>query len=248
MRRPAACSSSSNRDNVIDKQIYALALDGSSADKPAAHHQGRRLARGGVLAQRRSVRRHLLRSGDAAADVDPQAGRLDGRLARAQRAERAAIRTPSSRPTTWPTEYGTLKANDGQTLYYSMIKPSHFNAGQALSGVPVDLRRPARAARGAQVGQQLFDQYMAQQGYVVFRLDNRGSSPPRARVHRRHLQGTGQARSRRPGRRHRLAGQAEVRRSEAHRRVRLELRRLHDACACCRRRRTRSRWACRLRR
>jgi hypothetical protein len=44
------------------------------------------------------------------------------------------------------TEYGTLKAKDGQTLYYSMIKPANFNPAKK-SGVPVHLRRPALAAR-----------------------------------------------------------------------------------------------------
>ena len=37
-----------------------------------------------------------------------------------------------------PTTYGTLKAADGQTLYYSMIKPSGFDPAKPPKGLPAD--------------------------------------------------------------------------------------------------------------
>ncbi|MET0859325.1 MAG: alpha/beta fold hydrolase, partial [Telluria sp.] len=73
------------------------------------------------------------------------------------------------------TEYGTLKANDGQTLYYSMIKPSNFSAAKRYP-VYLSTYGGPHAQHVARKWGNMFDQYMAQQGFVVFRLDNRGSS------------------------------------------------------------------------
>jgi dipeptidyl-peptidase-4 len=163
----------SNRDNVIDKQIYALALDGSLADKPARITQ----ADGWHDAA-------FARNGEVFVDTfsDPATP------------PQISIRKPDGSMVGWlehnelnashpyakfkadhlATEYGTLKAKDGQTLYYSMIKPSHFNAAKHY---PVFLSTYGgpHAQHVARKWGNYFDQYMAQQGYLVFRLDNRGS-------------------------------------------------------------------------
>jgi dipeptidyl-peptidase-4 len=60
----------SNRDAVIDNQTYALKLDGSSAENRAPD-PGRRLAQHRLCPQRRSVCRHLLQPGHAAASQHP---------------------------------------------------------------------------------------------------------------------------------------------------------------------------------
>lgn len=77
-----------------------------------------------------------------------------------------------------PAEYGTLKASDGQDLYYRVIKPLNFEAGKRY---PVLIR--VYGGPHAQTVQKrwderwgLFDQVMAQRGFVVFTLDNRGSA------------------------------------------------------------------------
>lgn len=163
----------SNRDNVIDKQIYALALDGSTADKPARITQ----ADGWHDAA-------FARNGEVFVDTfsDPKTP------------PQISIRKPDGSMVGWlehnelnashpyarfkadhlATEYGTLKAKDGQTLYYSMIKPSQFNPAKHY---PVFLSTYGgpHAQHVARKWGNYFDQYMAQQGYVVFRLDNRGS-------------------------------------------------------------------------
>jgi dipeptidyl-peptidase-4 len=74
-----------------------------------------------------------------------------------------------------PTEFGNIKSHDGQTLYYSMIKPANFNPAKRY---PVFLfvyggPHSQQVTRG---WGNLFKQYMAQQGFIVFTLDNRGSS------------------------------------------------------------------------
>lgn len=80
-----------------------------------------------------------------------------------------------------PTEFGTLKARDGQTLYYQMLKPKTLEPGRRYP-VIVDVyggpgvQRVRRAWGGyPRTNEGFFRQYLAQHGYVVFTLDNRGS-------------------------------------------------------------------------
>ncbi|KGM54231.1 peptidase S9 [Lysobacter daejeonensis GH1-9] len=78
-----------------------------------------------------------------------------------------------------PVEYGTLTAADGATpLHYSVIKPAGFNPKRRYPVVVYVYGGPAtqtvtRAWPGR--GDHWFNQYLAQQGYVVFSLDNRGT-------------------------------------------------------------------------
>lgn len=81
-----------------------------------------------------------------------------------------------------PTEFGTLSAKDGQTLYYQMIKPRTLEAGRRYP-VIIDVyggpgvQRVRRIWPGYMRGTEgFFQQYLAQNGYVVFTLDNRGSA------------------------------------------------------------------------
>jgi len=75
------------------------------------------------------------------------------------------------------TEFGQLTAQDGQTLYYRMLKPKGF---KSTENYPVFVY--VYGGPGAQVvtnswdRRLLFEQYMAQQGFVVFSIDNRGSA------------------------------------------------------------------------
>jgi dipeptidyl-peptidase-4 len=73
-------------------------------------------------------------------------------------------------------EFGTLMAADGQTLYYRLFKPDHFDAGKRYPAI-VDVYGGPGAQRvltnwsGAS-----FIQILTRAGYVVFQLDNRGSA------------------------------------------------------------------------
>ena len=163
----------SNRDAVIDSQTYALKLDGSSADKPERITQG-----DGWHDSAFSRNGEVFVDTFSDPDTPPQ----------------VSIRRPDGKMISWlvhnelnashpygkyldahlRTEYGTLKANDGQTLYYSMIKPSGFNASKKYP-VYLSTYGGPHAQHVARKWGNLFDQYMAQQGFVVWRLDNRGS-------------------------------------------------------------------------
>ena len=75
-------------------------------------------------------------------------------------------------------EFGSLKAEEGQTLYYRMIKPLGFDESKRY---PVLIRvyggpHVQYVQRSWDSRWGLFDQVMAQRGYIVFTLDNRGSA------------------------------------------------------------------------
>src|SRR5690606_27159117 len=83
-----------------------------------------------------------------------------------------------------PLEFGTLTAADGSTaLHYSLIKPAGFDAKKKYPVVVYVYGGPATQTvtrAWPTRGDALFNQYLAQQGYVVFSLDNRGT-PRRGR-------------------------------------------------------------------
>ena len=164
----------SNRDNVIDKQIYALALDGSTANRPQRiskadgwHHAA--FSTNGKLfvdtwsdpntPPQVSIRRPddslvVWIEQNALTDKHPYAPYLANHL---------------------PTQFGTLTAADGQTMHYSLIKPANFMEGKRYP-VFLNVYGGPTAQLVARHWGSLFHQYMAQQGYIVFSLDNRGSS------------------------------------------------------------------------
>src|SRR5476649_1423194 len=164
----------SNRDAVVDSQTYALKLDGSSADKPLRITQGdgwhdSSFARNGEVFV------------DTYSDPDtpPQVSirRPDGAMISWIEHNELNAAHPYGKyaDAHLHTEYGTLKAKDGQTLYYSLVKPGNFNPAKKY---PVFLSTYGgpHSQHVARKWGNTFDQYMAQQGFVVFRLDNRGSS------------------------------------------------------------------------
>jgi dipeptidyl-peptidase-4 len=73
-------------------------------------------------------------------------------------------------------EIGSLKAEDGQTLYYRIYKPAHFDPAKRYPAV-VDVYGGPGVQRvldnwtGAS-----FTQILTRAGYVVFQLDNRGTA------------------------------------------------------------------------
>ena len=164
----------SNRDAVIDKQTYALKLDGSNAAKPArittgdGWHDASFAGNGKIFVDTYSNPR-----------TPPQVSirRADGSMVEWLEKNELNANHPYAKylPDHLPTEYGTIKAKDGQTLHYSMIKPANFDAGKRYPVFLFTYGGP-HSQRVTRAWGNYFDQYMAQQGFVVFRLDNRGSS------------------------------------------------------------------------
>jgi len=75
----------------------------------------------------------------------------------------------------WITpEFGSFKTSDQTELYYRLFKPKNFDPKKSYP-VIVYLYGGPGVQRVINSWDKLFCQYMAQQGYVVFTLDNRGS-------------------------------------------------------------------------
>ncbi|QWP79263.1 DPP IV N-terminal domain-containing protein [Lysobacter sp. K5869] len=74
-----------------------------------------------------------------------------------------------------PLEFGTLKAADGKTaLHYSLIKPAGFDPAKRYPVVVYVYGGPA-SQTVKRAWSPDFNQYLAQRGYAVFSIDNRGT-------------------------------------------------------------------------
>ncbi|AXE66394.1 peptidase S9 [Hyphomonas sp. CACIAM 19H1] len=71
-------------------------------------------------------------------------------------------------------EFGTLTAEDGQTLYYSLQKPPGFDPAKKYP-VIVEVYGGPHVQRVSNDWRPLSDQFLTHEGYIVFRLDNRGT-------------------------------------------------------------------------
>jgi dipeptidyl-peptidase-4 len=75
-----------------------------------------------------------------------------------------------------PTELVSFKTADGTLLYARLIKPKGFEAGKKYPAVVLVYGGPdAQGVRNAWMGADL-DQVLAHKGFVVWQVDNRGSS------------------------------------------------------------------------
>ncbi|MGF6274740.1 dipeptidyl-peptidase-4 [Massilia sp. UYP11] len=164
---------SSNRDAVIDKQTYALSLDGRGADKPTRITQGDGWHEASFAGNGK-----LFVDTYSNPNTPPQVSirRADGSMVEWIEKNELDADHPYTRhlDAHLPTEFGTLKAADGQTLHYSIIKPAGFDANKRYPVFLFTYGGP-HSQRVTRAWGNYFDQYMAQQGFVVFRLDNRGS-------------------------------------------------------------------------
>jgi dipeptidyl-peptidase-4 len=71
-------------------------------------------------------------------------------------------------------EFGSIAAADGQRLQYRLLKPRTLEPGKKYP-VLIDVYGGPGVQRVANNWGSLFHQYLAQRGYVVFALDNRGT-------------------------------------------------------------------------
>lgn len=71
-------------------------------------------------------------------------------------------------------EYGTLKAADGQTMYYEILKPTNFDPAKKYPAI-VSVYGGPHAQRVSKTWQSPSERTYLEAGYVIFKLDNRGS-------------------------------------------------------------------------
>jgi dipeptidyl-peptidase-4 len=163
---------SSNKDAVPERQVYALKLDGSNAKTPVRISQGA----GTHLAEFAHDASFYV-DNFSSIDTPPQVSvhKPDGALLTWIEPNKLDEKHPF-----WPyrdslikPEFGTLKAADGQTLYYRVYKPAGFDPTKKYPVFDTYYGGP-HAQVVANTWGDYFNQYMAQQGFVVFSLDNRG--------------------------------------------------------------------------
>ncbi|MCU0760693.1 MAG: S9 family peptidase [Steroidobacteraceae bacterium] len=176
---------SANRDSPLERQLYVAPLDGP-ADAAAVEAGIRRVSSGAgwhsaTMSEDARTWLDLFSTPDAPPSLALR--RADGRLLAElvpNRLEDPAHPYAPYRDAHRPTEFGTLRAADGQTLHWQMLRPADLQPGRRYP-VIVDVyggpgvQRVRRAWGGSRSTEGYFRQYLAQSGYVVFTLDNRGS-------------------------------------------------------------------------
>lgn len=168
----------SERDDVLSRQIYAAKLDGSDAAQPARISEGDGWHEA-VFGDNASA--YVDTYSDPATPPQVSLRKPDGSLIAWIEHNELAPGHPY-----WPyrdaqvaPEFGTLAAADGQVLHYRLFKPSGFDATRRYPVFMTYYGGPGRQYVNRAWGNH-FEQYMAQHGYVVFALDNRGT-PRRGR-------------------------------------------------------------------
>jgi dipeptidyl-peptidase-4 len=75
-----------------------------------------------------------------------------------------------------PGEIGTLTAADGQSLFYRLFRPAHFDATKHYPAIVDVYGGPGVQRVLNNWSGSSFTQILTRAGYVVFQLDNRGSA------------------------------------------------------------------------
>ena len=75
-----------------------------------------------------------------------------------------------------PVEFLHVKAQDGTPLNASMVKPSNFDPAKKYPVIVYTYGGPSQVVRNMWMGGTfLFNQFMAQKGFLIFSVDNHGS-------------------------------------------------------------------------
>jgi dipeptidyl-peptidase 4 len=167
----------SNRDAVVDRQIYSARLDGQDAANPQRISRGDGWHAAQFAKDSPRVALYVDTFSDPLTPPQVSINSPDGK-----RVAWIEANTLDSSHPYWPfrnhhvaPEYGHIRADDGQDLHYSLTKPANFDASRRYPALLFVYGGPTvQNVKRAWPG--LFDEYMAQQGYAVFTLDNRGSA------------------------------------------------------------------------
>jgi dipeptidyl-peptidase-4 len=167
----------SNKDAVGDRQVYRVRLDGGNAASPERVSRGDGWHDARFPARAKRIALYVDTFSDPSTPPQVSVNAPDGaRLAwiEANVLDAGHPYRPYLDRHVLP-EFGSLAAEDGQALQYLLLKPPGFDPGrrypvfvQVYGGPTVQTVHRAWPA--------FIGEYMAQQGYVVFMLDNRGSA------------------------------------------------------------------------
>ena len=169
------------RDSPLEKHVYRVPLAGGAIERLSASE--------GMHAASFARNASVYVDSWSAPGTPPQIelyGNDGTRLATLLRNELSDPDHPFAtfRDAQRPVEFGTVTAADGTTpLHYSLIKPDGFDPRKKYPVVVFVYGGPAAQTvtrSWPARSDALFNQYLAQQGYVLFSLDNRGT-PRRGR-------------------------------------------------------------------
>jgi dipeptidyl-peptidase-4 len=156
----------SSEDSPLERQLYAMDADGSNK---------RRISSGsGTHAVSLSTTAAWYMDDFSSLQERPRSTlhRSDGSVVRVFR---EAVTSPDE-PELLPTEIVNLKASGGTVLYARMIKPAGFRPGVKYPAVVTVYGGPGvQTVHNAWQGVS-WDQLLAQKGFVVWQMDNRGST------------------------------------------------------------------------
>lgn len=164
----------SNRDAVTERHVWAFRLDGSNAAEP------RRITAGSGMHE-------AVFFADARHFVDVWSNPTTPPQVSLRRADGGFVAWIEPNPldddhpyapyreTFIAPRFGTLPAVDGQMLQFRLYLPAGFDPRQRYPVLSSFYGGPT-VQRVVRAWGDHFHQYMAQQGFVVFTLDNRGSS------------------------------------------------------------------------
>ena len=150
----------------MERQIYRVALDGS-----------------GFARVSRDAGWHFADfSPDASAFIDTHSSVMkppEQELAGGDGKQIAVIHESSREVENYglsPVEFLKVKASDGTPLNASMIKPPNFDSKKKYPVIVYTYGGPSQVVRNMwQGGSFLFNEFLAQKGFIIFSVDNRGS-------------------------------------------------------------------------
>jgi len=170
---------SAGRDDPLQQQVYVAKLDGRDAGAPQRISSGEGW-HDAVFGEGASA--YVDTYSDPATPPEVSLRKADGSLVAWIEPNTLKQGHPY-----WPyresrvePEFGSLAAEDGQSLLYRVYKPLGFDARKRYPVFMTYYGGPGRQFVTRAWGNH-FEQYMAQHGYVVFALDNRGT-PRRGRA------------------------------------------------------------------
>lgn len=162
-----------NKDAVIDRQLYAVPLDGK---RPA------------------SPRRITDRDGTHEIEFAETPTLYVDKFSDPTTPPQVSVHAPDGKRLAWieqnrlddthpyapyldshvVPEFGQIKAEGGQTLWYRLLKPTGFDPAKRYPVVVYFYGGPT-GQRATRKWTDPFSEFMAQNGYLVFTLDNRGT-------------------------------------------------------------------------
>lgn len=167
---------SGTRDGALERHVYRVGLDGEGEPERLTRDAGMHAARFDAQAER-----FVSLWSNATTPPQTQLFDRDGGLLATLVDNTLEPGHPyfAFRDIHGPVEFGTLKAADKRTdLHYSLIKPPGFDPRRKYPVVVYVYGGPAAQTvtnSWPGRGDHFFSRYLAQQGYVVFSLDNRGT-------------------------------------------------------------------------